>query len=265
MTTKIEWCARPGTIPETWNPVTGCTPISEGCKNCYAQRMARRLAGRHGYPEAPNHFDVTLRPERLDIPLKWRKPRTVFVCSMSDLFHEDVPFDFVDETMTVISACNGIHTFLALTKRPGRMLNYFSSRQYFASEQYENKPLQNLWLGVTIEMPEYLRRVDCLRQTPAAVRFLSLEPLLGPVDLADYLPRVIHDSYPGSTGPEFQDGLDWIIVGGETGPGARPIRPDWAREIRDQCRDAGVPFFFKKMSGRKPIPDDLMIREFPGA
>jgi len=273
MTTKIEWCARPGTIPETWNPITGCTEVSPGCKNCYARRMARRLAGRYGYPEAPHHFDVTLRPDRLDIPLKWRKPRTVFVGSMSDLFHDDVRAEFIHRVFEIMAQAT-THTFILLTKRPKRMSWFIDTYS-----QWRYWPLPNVWGMVTVENDAYLWRIGDLLKTPFAVRGVSIEPCLSAIDLARWLRGKEMCWVCGGTGNGIDDTdcpacfgtaytdvpplLDWVIVGGETGPGARPMRPDWAREIRDQCRDAGVPFFFKKMSGRKPIPDDLMIREFP--
>ena len=231
---KIEW------TETTWNPVTGCTKISAGCTHCYAERMARRLAGRFGYPEAPHHFDVTLRPERLGEPLRWRKPRTVFVCSMSDLFHEDVPFEFVAEIIDVIEATPE-HAYQILTKRPGRALEFTN---WMRRENYDPSAgmmgffdwPKNAWLGVTIEKPEYCYRSEDLRQIPAAVRFISFEPLLG--SFADY--------------PGVLDDIDWAIVGGESGPGARPMHPDWARSLRDQCQAAGVPFFFKQWGAWYP-------------
>jgi len=216
---KIEWTEM------TWNPVTGCTKISAGCAHCYAERMARRLAGRHGYPKAPHHFDVTLHPERLDEPLRWRKPRRVFVCSMSDLFHEDVPDEFIRDVFDIMVNASQ-HTFQVLTKRPRRMSTVLKWLR--TSHPPEARP--HIWLGVTIEKPEYCYRTVDLRQTPAAVRFISFEPLLG--SFADY--------------PGVLDGIDWAIVGGESGPAARPMHPDWARGLRDQCQSAGVPFFFKQ-------------------
>jgi protein gp37 len=218
MTTKIEWCQ------ETWNPVTGCTKISEGCKNCYAERMAKRLAGRYGYP-ADDPFKVTFHPDRLDKPLKWRKPRRIFVCSMGDLFHSDVSETAIDFVMDRIWAaeCNH-HTFLVLTKRPGRMRDYFKST---LNDQAERP---NLWIGVTAEnQKRYDERWTIAANIPAAVRFVSGEPLLGEIDIRK------HQIKP-----------DWFIAGGESGPGARPMHPNWARGLRDQCLAAGVPYFFKQ-------------------
>jgi len=249
MTTKIEWTHRPGTTGVTWNPVTGCTKISEGCKHCYAERMSKRLARRFGYP-ADDPFKVTLHPDRLKEPLRWRKPRTVFVCSMGDLFHQDVPFDWILRVWTTMFYALD-HTYLILTKRPDRMhiflTEWLPSAWHLAMLEPYAGPFPNVWLGTSIEKPEYGYRAEYLRRTPAALRFLSMEPLLA--------------SFGDS--PGVIDEMDWIIVGGETGPGARVMDPDWARQVRDQCKAAGVPFFFKRMSAKVAIPDDLMIRQWP--
>lgn len=249
MSTKIEWVKNPdGTKGETWNPVTGCTPISPGCKNCYARRMARRLAGRYGYPPAPNHFDVTLRPDRLDEPHKWRKPRRVFVCSMSDLFHKGVPFEFVDKIFWVMA--KSVHVYQILTKRPARML------EFFARYRWGILKLDNVHLGVTAENQATAdERIPVLLQIPAAVHFMSGEPLLGEIDIDPYLPRYDYRptyeyyrlAYPGMTNEpvKLRDGLNLVIAGGETGPGARPMHPEWVRSLRDQCQATGTPFFFK--------------------
>ena len=256
--TRIEWITNPdGTKGETWNPVSGCTKVSAGCKNCYAERMAKRLAGRCGYPEAPHQFDVTLHPDRLEQPLRWKKSRTVFVCSMSDLFHEDVPFDYVDEIFGIMAEAPQ-HSFQLLTKRPERAISYISDANLSATnvETHLVWPLPNVWLGVTAENQETAdARIPLLLQTLAAVRFVSCEPLLEPVEIRKSWLYPYDKDHPGK--------IDWVIVGAETGPGARPMHPDWARDVRDQCQEAGVPFFFKKMSGRQPIPDDLQIREMP--
>lgn len=226
MSTKIEW------TDETWNPITGCTPTSEGCQNCYAKRMATRLRGRYGYPK-DNPFKVTFHPDRLAQPLKWKKPRRIFVCSMGDLFHKSVPNLTIDLIWEKMKKCPK-HTFLILTKRPERLL-----------KDYDNSdPLPNVWLGVTAENQARAdERIPMLLQIPAAVRFVSLEPLLGPVDFTD---RPLD---PESTMGEWSDldQLNWVIVGGESGPGARRMRIDWVRSVRDQCQEAGVPFFFKQM------------------
>ena len=239
-TTKIEWAER------TWNPVTGCTPISEGCQNCYAERMSKRLAGRAGYP-AEEPFQVTLHPDRLEEPLRWRKARKVFVCSMSDLFHDDVPDDFIEKVFNVMDRCgaehnatgNRGHIFMVLTKRPHRM-KAFVDRWWRSFQAHGVEPyMERIWLGVTAENQDQAdKRIPILLQIPAAVKFVSVEPMLGRLTLDDY----INAYYPGPLG----DGISWVICGGETGPGARPMHPDWVRSLRDQCEEAGVPFFFKQ-------------------
>lgn len=253
-TTKIEWA------DAVWNPTTGCTPVSEGCENCYARRFAYRLRGRCGYP-ADDPFRVTLHPERLEEPLKWKKPRRVFVNSMGDLFHEDVPTAFIAEIFDVMAGA-GQHTFLILTKRPERMkhlLVYGDSMKCDSPEHHRllcAMPLRNVWLGVTAENQQAAdERIPTLLQTPAAVRFISAEPLLGPVDLELYLPYHNHplkDEWHRNgyhirrLNIGITEGtLDWIICGGETGPNARPMHPDWVRSLRDQCKAAGMPFWFK--------------------
>lgn len=247
--TKIEW------TDETWNPVTGCTKVSEGCCNCYAERMARRLAGRCGYPAAPKHFDVSLHPGRLEQPLRWKKPRMIFVCSMGDLFHEDVGGAFITEVWDIMRRTPQ-HTYQVLTKRPEQM-----ARDIFRIYAWAHcEPLPNVWLGVSVESPDYLWRIDELMKCPAAVRFVSLEPLLGPIDLSKwlrergggYFPIGLPRQQPSLPPNWHQSCLDWIIVGGESGPGARPMHPDWARDIRDQCQAAGVPFFFKQWGAWRP-------------
>lgn len=275
--TKIEWCARPGTIPESWNPVTGCAKVSPGCQNCYAEHMARRLAGRHGYPEAPNHFSVTLHPDRLDVPLRWRKLRTAFVCSMGDLFHIDVRVNYMASVLSRI-ATTPQHTYLCLTKRAVRMNELFNSPEFaellllktwktFATET--TWPISNLWLGVSVEDQERAdERIPLLLQTPAVVRFVSVEPCLSAVNLSEYLmcqqyAGKLKESRPGTIGGKpyraarIRPRLDWVICGGESGSGARPMHPDWARSIRDQCQAAGTPFFFKQWGAW--TPDTRMV------
>jgi len=233
-TTKISWCDR------VWNPVTGCSPISEGCQNCYARRMANRLKGRYGYP-TDEPFRPTFHPDRLDEPLHWKKPSRIFVCSMGDLFHERINDSIVDKIMRIIWQADQ-HIFLLLTKRP-QNLTYYE----IGLEKHLCELPTNLWLGVSISTNKDLWMVETLLQIPAAKRFISCEPLLGPINL----------------GKLSDPNISWIIVGGESGPKARPMNPDWARSLRDQCQAADVPFFFKQMSGKQPIPKDLMIREFP--
>ena len=210
---SIEWTS------STWNPVTGCTKISPGCKHCYAERMAIRLAGMK-QPRYRNGFEVTLHPDLISAPLHWRQPRMIFVNSMSDLFHEDVPEAFIAEVFDTMVAAHW-HTFQILTKRAGRLAEIAAGLPW---------PI-NIWMGVSVESPRYVHRIERLRGVPAAVRFLSIEPLLAPIP-----------SLPLT-------GLDWVIVGGESGPGARPMEADWVREIRDRCVGSGVPFFFKQWGG----------------
>lgn len=203
----------------TWNPLTGCTKVSAGCKNCYAERMARRLQA-IGAPRYANGFALTLHPESLDLPRRWRKPRTIFVNSMSDVFHEAVPEEFIARIFEVMASCPQ-HTFQMLTKRSGRL-----------RELAKRLPWpDNIWMGVTVENVQAIPRVEDLRRVPAAIRFLSCEPLLGPLEK---LPL---------------DGIGWVIVGGESGPFARPMREEWVLSILQQCRTAGVPFFFKQWGG----------------
>jgi protein gp37 len=258
---KIEWCDK------TWNPVTGCTPISKGCANCYAKRMAERFAGPWGLDPA-NPFAVKLHPERLDEPKRWKKRSKIFVCSMSDLFHEDVPDDFIVKVFETMSNAQWFfgHTFLVLTKRPERMKLIIDKIGAAIEEQKKpvrNEdgttshklhfafPLQNIWLGVTAENQEQAdARIPILLSTPAAKRFVSVEPMLGPVEISNYLYPVYGEpEEPASvyvSNPYAGPWLDWVICGGESGPGARPIHPDWARSLRDQCNAAGTPFMFKQ-------------------
>lgn len=226
----------------TWNPVTGCTKVSPGCDHCYAETFAERFRGVPGHPFEQG-FDLTLRPERLSEPLRWRKPRRVFVNSMSDLFHRDVPDEFIERVFDVMHIASA-HTFQVLTKRPERMRR-FVERYYDGRE-----PWDNVWLGVSIESDEYAWRADMLWQTRAAVRFVSAEPLLGPITYAGLF-----------------DDLDWLIVGGESGPSHRPMKLAWARRLRDLAAACRVPFFFKQVGAFRPtddmIPGDLCIRQYP--
>jgi len=261
--TKIEWC------DASWSPITGCTPISEGCAHCYAKKMATRLKGRFGYPE-DDPFKVTFHPDRLTHPLKWKKPKRIFVCSMGDLFHKDVSYRWIDQVFLMPVLCPQ-HTFLILTKRPDVMAFYLQDRmlpgrlvpkhlqriQWLLQIQW---PLPNVWLGVTAENQKTAdERIPILLQIPAAVRFVSIEPMLGPIDLNKRELLIDKSRFKYTVG----NYLDWVITGAETGPGARYMNPDWARDIRDQCKQANVPFFIKKISNKSPIPDDLMIREHP--
>ena len=205
----IEW------TEATWNPVTGCSEVSPGCAHCYAKTFAERFRGVPGHPYEVG-FDLTLRPERLQQPLAWKTPRLIFVNSMSDLFHEDVPLEFIAQVFEVMEEASH-HTFQVLTKRAERLEAVASQLPW----------PENIWMGVSVENQRWTSRIEALRQTPARVKFLSCEPLLGPLDLTLF-------------------DIDWVIVGGESGPGARPMQLDWARSIRDQCLTSEVPFFFKQ-------------------
>ncbi|MBA7649894.1 hypothetical protein ES703_57693 [subsurface metagenome] len=265
MGTKIEW------TDETWNPVSGCDPVSRGCDNCYARRDAQRLKGRFGYPEL-NPFRVTMHSDRLAQPFRWKRPRKIFVCSMGDLFHPDVDRSFIQDVFATMGHAHR-HTFQILTKRP-EWARAFLNMSYFPPGYYEDYgsisgqepwPLPNVQMGVSVEdQLTYDLRVSFLLQIAAAVRFVSCEPLLGRIRLDD-----INDGYCYRSSLSIKEEysprtrMDWVIVGAETGPGARYMDPDWARDIRDQCRAAGVPFFMKSVSRGETIPDDLMIREFP--
>ncbi len=251
MPTEIEWAE------ETWNPITGCTPVSPGCANCYARRMAQRLKGRYGYPK-DEPFRVTLHPDRMAEPLKWRKPRRVFVCSMGDLFHPDVSVNWWADVFKVMCECPQ-HTFQLLTKRPEGAL--------FLRRGYRAPP--NIWWGVTAENQEWAdKRIPVLLAIPAAVRFVSFEPLLGPVDL-----RLEHHAAK-RIGPRAfvidKAPLDWCIVGCETGPGRRPCPLKWVRHVVDQCAEMSVPVFVKKLEIDGKVtgdmdkwPEDLRVRQFP--
>ena len=243
--TKIEWC------DATWSPITGCTKVSAGCCLCYAERIAKRFWGDR------NFTDVQCPPERLEIPLHWKKPRKIFVCSMSDLFHPLVPADFIISVFEIASACPQ-HTFMILTKRPERLSPILFGAEgnwYLGSGDY----LPNVWLGVTVEDNDHLSRITSLVAIYHFIHFVSFEPLLEDVGTVPWLDSL--DLY-GNPAPGHK--VDWIIAGAETGPGARYMNPDWARSIRDQAQKNNIPFFMKKMSNNQPIPDDLMIREFPG-
>lgn len=230
MSTKIEWC------DEVWNPVTGCAKVSVGCKNCYAERIANRFWGERKFTQVQCH------PERLEIPLHWKKPRKIFVNSMSDLFHEKVSTEFIHEVFKRMML-TGWHTYIVLTKRPARMLDYAKSLW--------SSPLPNVWLGVSVENQQVAdERIPLLLQTPAAVRFVSVEPMLGDVYLMPWLER----NYK----------VDWVICGSESGPGARPFDLDWARSLRDQFLSADVPFFLKQVPGQKlPMLDGKIWNEYP--
>ncbi len=298
--TSIEW------TDATWNPIGGCTRVDEGCRNCYAEVMAARFSGPGQWAEGlakmvklpdgrTDHRwtgKMVLHEKALDRPLRWRKPRKIFVNSTSDLFHENVPDDWIDRVFAVMALCPQ-HTFQVLTKRPMQARAYMatnpgirirSAMQAIARQAIIEMdwPLPNVWLGTSIsDQASADARIPHLLATPAAVRFVSAEPLLGPVDLRFWIGSMeilggasthhCQDGYERQDlGGGIIDGLDWVICGGESGPGARvwPGFTDAARSLRDQCQAAGVAFFMKQMAGvRKsampPIPDDLMVREFP--
>jgi protein gp37 len=309
---KIEW------TEATWNPVTGCTKVSPGCDHCYAETFAERFRGVPGH-HFEQGFDVVLRPERLDQPLRWRKPRRIFTNSMSDLFHKDIPANFIAR-MFAVMALAPQHTFQVLTKRHGRMATLLNSPGFhwkvceIAPEYGKNPdlaqdyvrstwPLPNVWLGVSVENQHWADiRIPALLQTPSAVRWLSCEPLLGPVDLS-VVPGLQgqygHDGRHHGTGepgcPRWlhhhhdercRFPIDWCVAGGESGPGARPMQLEWARSLREHCRDSRVPFFVKQLGsvwasdtwyGGERVsktdkkggdwqfwPNDLRVREYPG-
>jgi protein gp37 len=295
--TKIEW------TDKVWNVVTGCTKVSPGCDNCYAETFAERFRGTAGH-HFENGFDLTLRPERLTLPLTWRKRRRVFVNSMSDLFHKDIPADYIAQTFAVM-ALTPRHTYQVLTKRHGRMQSLLTQDSFHTAvlawtarlqdekhpmpawhpgaRRLKAWPLPNVWLGVSVEDQKRADlRIPALVDTPAAVRFLSCEPLLGPVDLTAWMPtghaawrcqgpdcrrfysgplqqhcpdcgRENHwtGSHTGNGRPSGQP-IGWVIVGGESGHRARPMSPYWASTLRDQCTEAGVPFFFKQWGEYAP-------------
>lgn len=233
----IEW------TDATWNPVTGCTKVSPGCRNCYAERMAKRLRAM-GQPNYRDGFRVTTHPHAVGLPLTWRRPQSIFVNSMSDLFHEEIPEEFIRQVFDTMKDANW-HRFQVLTKRSGRLREVAPRLPWGA----------HVWMGVTVECAEARHRIEELRRTPARVKFLSVEPLLGPLGNLDLRE------------------IDWVIAGGESGPGARPVQREWVADVRDQCIAASVPFFFKQWGGtRKKRAGreldgrtwDEMPREHPG-
>ena len=266
---KIDWLNMPGYKGETWNPIIGCSRVSAGCENCYAEKMAFRLANikataDYGYvvkmnPDyLPDSIENAFIPKwngetylleyQLDKPATWRnKQRMVFICSMSDLFHENTDFEQIELVFDSMNIYKG-HLYLLLTKRPERMREFFN--WYFKRRGFVD-PLQNIWLGVTCENQEQAdKRIPILLQVPAAKRFVSIEPMLGPVDLMNLKGNAnsryqVLEPIPHA-GDSSRPALDWVIVGGESGHKARPMRPDWVRSIRDQCKAANVPFFFKQ-------------------
>jgi protein gp37 len=233
-TSAIEW------TEATWNPITGCDRVSPGCAHCYALDLAARLKrfGQAKYQQdgarrsSGPGFAVTLHPQALDVPLRWRRPRVIFVNSMSDLFHEEVPLDFIESVFDVMSRADQ-HVFQILTKRHERLAEIASSLPW----------PPNVWMGVSIENQRFLHRADHLRSVPAAIRFISAEPLLGPLGDLDL------------------DGIDWLIAGGESGPKHRLVKEEWLLDLRDRCLDAGVPFFFKQWGGVRPKSGGRLLQD----
>lgn len=263
----ISWLNMPGFKPETWNPIVGCSKVSPGCDNCYAEKQAFIRAFN---PNTPQYKSVVVKhpldpryrqwngqtrfvDSMLLKPRKWKTPRIVFVCSMGDLFHESVPFETIECIIDQAAIYEGKHIFIILTKRPERMAEYFKE---YSLNYGLNKPISNVWLGVTAENQEQANnRIPILLSIPAAKRFVSIEPMLGPVELGvihhadahiDAL-NGLYNSYPdGKWTQKSIEKLDWVICGGESGPKARPMHPDWVRSLRDQCQEANTPFFFKQ-------------------
>ena len=216
----IEW------TNSTWNPVTGCTKVSAGCDHCYAERLSERFRGVEGHP-FESGFDLTLRPKRLEQPMQWRRPQLIFVNSMSDLFHKDIPTEYIERVFDTMERADW-HIYQVLTKRSSLM-------RRFVQERYRGQAAPpHIWLGVSVENHAALTRLRHLQQTNASVRFVSFEPLLGPIDAVDL------------------EGIHWVIAGGESGPGARPVQAEWVRALRDQCQAQRVAFFFKQWGGRTP-------------
>ena len=226
---NIEW------TDATWNPVTGCTKIGPGCDNCYAHRFAERWRGIEGHPYEQG-FDLRLWPSRLDQPSRWKKPRMIFVNSMSDLFHKRVDRHFIDTVFDAMEAANW-HVYQVLTKRSSLM------RRYVRERYRGGKVPGHIWLGTSVEDAAHKGRIDHLRQINSEARFISFEPLLGPVGSVDL------------------SGIAWAIVGGESGPKARPMAPSWATELRDRCEDAGVAFFFKQWGGSRPKSGGRLLED----
>jgi protein gp37 len=224
---SIEW------TDATWNPVTGCTKISAGCDNCYAERFSERFRGTPGHP-FENGFDLTLRPQRLDQPLSWRRPRMIFVNSMSDLFHKDIPKAHISAVFDTMEKADW-HIYQVLTKRSSLLMKFINDR-------YRTRPAPaHMWFGVSVENEQATSRIAHLQKANAGIRFLSVEPLIAPIGRLN-----LH-------------GIHWVIVGGESGPGARPMHPKWAVDVRDQCVSASIAFFFKQWGGRSPKTDGRLL------
>jgi protein gp37 len=243
---KIEW------TDSTWNPITGCTAVSAGCQNCYAKVMAERFPAVHAdkLRQGVIFSQIQFHPDRLDQPLRWKKPRKVFVCSMGDLFHDDVETKWINEVFRVIQNSRQ-HTFMILTKRPERMKQWFHALHKVRRWPLCDVAFPNVWIGVTVENNDNRQRIVDMLDTPAAKRFVSVEPMLGDIDL--YPPTMRHQERHGSVG------IDWVICGAETGPHKRPCKPEWVDSLRKPGIEAGIQFFGKKDSKGEPI----LPREFP--
>ena len=269
---KIEWTHRPGTVGRTWNPVVGCTKVSPGCDHCYALRQSNRFQHSPSYQGLTKMMvgpqwtgEIRWLPERLSEPLTWKKPSTVFVCSMSDLCHDRLPWQYRLSVFRMM-AQTPLHLYLVLTKRPEVLAEFAemvwaTTPDLLGLDALPRPWPSNVWVGTSVESQKYARRLDVLARVPAKVRFVSVEPMLGPVDLTRWLEMCeCGDSktnhidggqccllIPGLCPcTQFKPVLSWTITGGESGPGARPMHPDWVRNLRDQCQSAGVPFFFKQ-------------------
>lgn len=271
MASKIEWLWPPGYKGEAWNPITGCTKVSPGCANCYAERMAIRF-NRNGGSYLPGKAVIEFHPERLDQPFHWKQPRCVFVNSVSDIFHEQIRYDQVDQIFAVMWM-NPSHIFIILTKRHMRMYHYLTSRavltrgiyNHLAQRGYQGPalrwPLPNVWVGVSVENQHFAdERIPILRQVPAAVKWVSVEPILGFIDFEDHFQR--HDQQgrnvtdlAGLWDPTDTLSVDWAVFGGESGPGARPPHPDWIYRGISQAQNAGIPSFFKQWGEYRPFID----------
>ena len=268
--TAIEWAE------STWSPITGCTRVSSGCLRCYAERLAatrlRDHPSRKGLTDAHGRWtgEVRWNEQWLDQPLRWRKPRRIFVCAHSDLFHESVPDEWIERVFTVMALAQR-HTFQVLTKRPERMREFCEMLEHAdvinmhaptlmehdAMPQLDDGPLPNVWLGTSVEdQPTADSRVPELKKIRAAVRWLSVEPMLGPVSLFS-ANGPIYESF------HLKSPIGWVVCGGESGPGYRPMDPAWAYSLKRQCINRGVPFFMKQMAGKRPIPLDLRLRQWP--
>ncbi len=256
--TKIEWATK------VWNPTTGCTRVTRGCHHCYMFSLWPRLHGMKvaGYEGPPER--LAMHPERLQGPMAWKKPQRIFVNSMSDLFHRNVKVDFISEVWETMARCPQ-HTFMILTKRPHRMDYWLNDSEFRPDLNGEPWPLRNVWLGTSVEDQLRASRIDALSRTPAVIRFVSAEPLIGPLDLRTYmwwadLDIIPFDVREGMRKRALYAGINWVIAGGESGPKGTPAHPRWFRDLRDHCVDAGVPFFFKQWGSWRPLVSEPLTK-----